>query len=355
MKKSILVPAALAVCGLLFGTFAIVQSDETNESKESKTIEKKVEVKVIGDVDANSVTIDGDKIKVRLPNGETQTIDLSSIKKGLNGIEIDGGDIDVDVQVQGKAVIIGPDGEVQEYDLSDEELDIELPKLGDARSIFKRFRGQLPPGLEAQIFPPGIDSREIHGEPIEVLPVSEFMIGVAMGPTSETLQAQLGLDNPGIAVLDVMPDSPAASAGIKKHDVLVSSGNQILKQMSDLVSAVDKAGTDKTDLTLKLIRQGKTMDVNVTPTKRPENQARIIEAKPYSGELSEKQLREHLKRFGAEGRWQAIPDGHLLPDVDGEFIELEELQNLGGFEDLLEAIERLGQRIQKLEENDASK
>ncbi len=100
MKKSIFVPAALTVCGLLFATFAFVQSDETNESNENKTIEKKVEIKVLGDVDADSVTIEGDKIKVRLPNGETQTIDLNHIKKGLNGIEIDGGDIDVDVQVQ---------------------------------------------------------------------------------------------------------------------------------------------------------------------------------------------------------------------------------------------------------------
>ena len=148
MKKSIFIPAALTLCGLLFGSFVFVQSDETNESKESKTIEKKVEIKVLGDVDADSVTIDGDKIKIRLPNGETQTIDLSHIKKGLNGIKIDGGDIDVDVEVQGKAVIIGPDGAVREYDLSDEELDIELPKLGDARSIFERFRGQLPSRLE---------------------------------------------------------------------------------------------------------------------------------------------------------------------------------------------------------------
>ena len=355
MKKRIFVPAALTVCSLLFGAFAFVQSDETNESKESKSVEKKVEVKVLGDVDADSVTIDGDKIKVRLPNGETQTIDLSRMKKGLNGIEIDGGDIDVDVQVQGKAVIIGPDGEVQEYDLSDEELDIELPKLGDARSLFKRFRGQLPPGLEAQLFPPGIDSGEIHGKPMEVLPVSEFMIGVAMGPTSETLQTQLGLDHPGIAVLDVMPDSPAASAGIKKHDVLVSSGDQILKQMSDLVSAVDKAGADKTELTLKLIRQGKAMEVNVTPTKRPENQPGIIEAVPYSDELSEKQLRDRLKQYGAKGLWQAIPEDYLLPDLGGEFIDLEELHNLGGFDGLLEEIENLEKRIQKLEENNSSK
>ncbi len=355
MKKSIFIPAALTLCGLLFGTLAIVQSDETNESKESKTIEKKVEVKVVGDVDADSVTIDGDKIKVRLPNGETQTIDLSHIKKGLNGIEIDGGDVDVDVQVQGKAVIIGPDGKVQEYDLSDEELDIELPELGDARSIFERFRGQLPPRLEQQLLPPGLHSGKIHGQPMEVLPVSEFMIGVAMGPTSETLQAQLGLEHPGIAVLDVMPDSPAATAGIQKHDVLVSSGEQAFQQMSDLVSAVDKAGSDETELTLKLIRQGKAMEISVTPTKRPESQARVIEAVPFSDELSEKQLREHLKRFGANRRWQAIPEGHLLPEVGREFIELEDLHNLGGFEELLEAIEKLEQRIQKLEENDTSK
>ena len=86
MKKNTLIPAILSLVALLFGTFAYVQSDETKETRENKTIEKKVEVKVLGDVAADSVTIDGDKIKVRLPDGSIQTIDLGNIKNGQKRI-----------------------------------------------------------------------------------------------------------------------------------------------------------------------------------------------------------------------------------------------------------------------------
>ena len=72
------------------------------------------------------------------------------------------------------------------------------------------------------------------------------MIGVAMGPTSETLQTQLGLEVPGIAVLEVMPDSPASKVKMQKHDVLVAAGDQPLGEMSDLISAVDNAGSKET-------------------------------------------------------------------------------------------------------------
>ncbi|MBA62246.1 MAG: hypothetical protein CMJ76_07755 [Planctomycetaceae bacterium] len=335
MKKNILIPAALSVFGLLFGTFAFVQSDETKESKESKTIEKKVEVKVIGDVNADNITIDGDKIKVRLPNGETQIIDLKNIRGGAHKIEIDGDDLDIDVQVQGKAVIIGPDGNVKEYDLNDEEFGIELPENDDMRSMFERFRRHLP-DFDSKIFP----QRILPDQPVEVLPVSKFMIGVGMGPTSEILQVQLGLDTPGIAVLEVMPDSPAAKAKIQKHDVLVAVGGQPLKEISELISAVEKSGTEKAELIIKIIRQGKAMEVKLIPVKRPETEVRDVDTLPLLEELNNSAILEQLRQFNENKFRQSISQGVLPADVDDEF------------EELFKTIE---QHIQKLREKNESK
>ena len=330
MKKNNLIPVILTLIALLFGTFTFVQSDETKETRENKTIEKKVEVKVLGDVAADRVTIDGDKIKVRLPNGDIQTIDLGNIKNGRERIEIEDGDVDVDIEVQGKAIVVGPDGEVKEYDLSDGEFDIELPELGDARSMIERFRKQFP-GFDSKILPQGF----LPDESVEVLPVSEFMIGVAMGPTSETLQTQLGLEVPGIAVLEVMPDSPASKVKMQKHDVLVAAGDQPLGEMSDLISAVDNAGSKETSLSIKLIRRGKTMEVEITPVKRPDMNKQTTELLPFSPE-------------------RPSPFSGLSPaelDVFDELVDrMKELEPAGS-ENLLEAIEQLKQRIKMLEKN----
>ena len=53
--------------GLLFSTFAFVQSDD-GETKNK--IEKRVEVKVLGDVDSDAVTIEGDKIMMHADSTE---------------------------------------------------------------------------------------------------------------------------------------------------------------------------------------------------------------------------------------------------------------------------------------------
>src|SRR4051794_32438158 len=97
------------------------------------------------------------------------------------------------------------------------------------------------------------------------------MIGVLVQPLDNALRQRLNLgDAKGVVVADVVPNSPAAKAGINSTDVIVAVDGQSVErqdQVSDLI-AKKKAG-DK--VTLKVWRDGKTTDKTVTVEERAPN------------------------------------------------------------------------------------
>lgn len=89
-------------------------------------------------------------------------------------------------------------------------------------------------------------------------------LGLGIRPADEVLSEQLGLPKgSGMVVEFVEPDSPAAKAGVKRHDVLAKLNDQILFNQPQLVALVHtfKAGDA---VTLTLIHEGKAAPVQVT-------------------------------------------------------------------------------------------
>jgi len=110
---------------------------------------------------------------------------------------------------------------------------------------------------------------QIQG-PMEAAPIrlSDHWIGVECYPVGGALRAQLALpEGQGLVVQQVMPDSPAAKAGLQQYDVLVAAGGKPLGTIKDLVEAVDAAKGKK--LSLELLRGGESTKLDVQPTKRP--------------------------------------------------------------------------------------
>lgn len=93
-------------------------------------------------------------------------------------------------------------------------------------------------------------------------------IGVITTPPPGVLSAQLGLpEGFGLVVSDVLPDSPAAKAGVQRYDVLTKFNDQQLVdsgQFSTLVRALKKG--DGASLTL--IRKAQEQKVTVTIDER---------------------------------------------------------------------------------------
>lgn len=95
----------------------------------------------------------------------------------------------------------------------------------------------------------------------------DFYIGVPVEAPDEALRAHLDLPaGQGLVVKSVEPDSPAAKAGLKPFDILLSFGDKPLDDAKALVEQI-RASDGKT-VTLKVLRSGKRTEVPITPERR---------------------------------------------------------------------------------------
>lgn len=102
----------------------------------------------------------------------------------------------------------------------------------------------------------------------------EYWLGLMCVPADPALRAQLNLpENQGMLVVQVLPESPAAKAGIAQHDILLSFGGQPLGALDDLLKAVEDAKDAAKPV--ELIRGGKRQTIEVAPAKRPEQQRQL--------------------------------------------------------------------------------
>ena len=100
-------------------------------------------------------------------------------------------------------------------------------------------------------------------------------IGAMCVPAQGALRAQLDLpENQGLVVMNVVPDSPAATAGIQRHDILLTANDKPLDNPRTLSRLVGENTEDK--LAITLLRGGKQETVAVTPGQRPRREPRPV-------------------------------------------------------------------------------
>ncbi len=179
------------------------------------------------------------KLSVKDADGNTRELDIEGARSiTVNQAEqVIVNDGERQTKRIGKAIVIGPDGERHEIELG-----------GD---------GGLP-GFAGIVKAERVNNR--------------FMIGVNCEPVGEALRSQLQLEpETGLVVAQVSKESPAEAAGIKNHDILMFADDRQLIKQSDLSEAVQVAGQEKTKVSLTLIRGGKEIGIEVTPTERSES------------------------------------------------------------------------------------
>ncbi|KAA0683529.1 DegQ family serine endoprotease [Roseomonas genomospecies 6] len=112
--------------------------------------------------------------------------------------------------------------------------------------------------------------------------VERGWLGVKIQEISPEIAESVGLSQPkGALVAEVTPDSPAAKAGVRQGDVILSYGGKPVNTLRDLTRRVaDTKAGDKVDLTV--VRKGKemTLAVSIAPLPAEQRVAAAEEAGP---------------------------------------------------------------------------
>lgn len=106
----------------------------------------------------------------------------------------------------------------------------------------------------------------------------KYWIGLAGGtiPAEHVLRAHVDLpENQGLLVANVVPESPAAKAGLKQHDILLRANDIELHEMHDLIDLVLAEGAKKGQIALEVFRKGERETVSLTPEERPADAGRV--------------------------------------------------------------------------------
>lgn len=99
------------------------------------------------------------------------------------------------------------------------------------------------------------------------VPQSGYWIGVDGRAIGREIAERLNLKaDQGVILDEVMPDSPAAKAGLAKDDVILSVGDRPVTSIEELAAAI--AGSQGNPIKLNIQRTGQAMSIDVTPAKR---------------------------------------------------------------------------------------
>jgi Do/DeqQ family serine protease len=114
-------------------------------------------------------------------------------------------------------------------------------------------------------------ARDIAEQLIANGKVDHPFLGIRMASLTPEVREQIknntnlfiGEDEEGVLIVEVVPNSPAAKAGLRAGDLITSINGQAIATADQVQKAVDQT-TVGDQLPLKLSRQGKSMDLAVT-------------------------------------------------------------------------------------------
>lgn len=130
-------------------------------------------------------------------------------------------------------------------------------------------------------------------------PSSKYWLGVLCEPASESVRDLLRLPkDEGLIVQRIAVDGPAAKAGIRPNDLLLTANDKRLGASADLTAAVEAAKDQP--FKLKLLHGGRLYQISIAPALRPEEAPN-----PTQSSADRQTIEQWLRQFGmnAPGAW----------------------------------------------------
>ena len=154
--------------------------------------------------------------------------------------------------------------------------------VGVNTAIFTRSGGYMGVGFAV----PSNMVRSVMDSLVKTGKVTRGWLGVSIQDITPALAKEFGLkDAKGSLVTDVMPDSPAAKAALKRGDVIFSFTGQDIENSSHLRNRVARTAVG-TKASVKIIRDKKEKEIFVTLSEQPKEVAQKGE---QNGEEDEKE------------------------------------------------------------------
>jgi C-terminal processing protease CtpA/Prc len=141
-----------------------------------------------------------------------------------------------------------------------EDLEEGLKGSGDKPASLTVLRGGKSMTIQVQ------PRTRVTMGPVQPEPPA-YWIGISVSELEPALRSQLKLpEHQGLLATEVHKDSAAAKAEVKVYDILLSLADQPLDSQQKLIDVVQAIG-EKT-VPLQLIREGKTLTIEVSPQRR---------------------------------------------------------------------------------------
>lgn len=139
-----------------------------------------------------------------------------------------------------------------------ESSEVEIPRIENRDAMMKRL------GQERRESPTAPERpRREHNDRDSA---AAWRIGILIVALDPLLRTHLDLPkDTGILVKEVVENSPAAKAGLKANDIIVSVGDHPVATPQSLVSMVQRTGAAGKTLELSIIHEGKRSVVRVQP------------------------------------------------------------------------------------------
>src|ERR1700736_3815402 len=162
---------------------------------------------------------------------------------------------------------------------------------------------QTPPAPPAPPAPPNPPDRH---DKMPKVPVT--FLGVETSDVPHVVSEQLGLPKGfGLVVDYVVPDGPAAAAGVQQNDILKMLNDQILTE-PDQLSKLVRSFSEGTTVTLTVLRKGKEEKIGVKLAKKevPERSELGRDHRPHFnfnfnghdwGDFGMSDLKEHMEQL----------------------------------------------------------